>query len=76
MKVTMGLSAPRRHLLLLISAGGGWRVLPGLSGGPLTASPFPVAIGWWQPLGLASRPHTHPPGVWDRGLWTVVNRGE
>lgn len=46
-------------------AGSGWRVLPGLSGGPLAASPFPVAIGWWQPLGPASRPHTHPPGVRD-----------
>lgn len=62
MKVTTGLPALRRHLLLLIRAGGGWRVLPGLSGGPLAASPFPVAIGWWQPLGPASRPHTHPPG--------------
>ena len=62
--------ALRRHLLLLIRAGGegarsGWRVLPGLSGGPLAANPFPVAIGWWQPLGPASRPHTHPPGVRD-----------
>lgn len=43
----------------------GVRVLPGLSGGPLMASPFPVTIGQWQPLGQALRPEKHPPETWD-----------
>lgn len=63
-----GTPSSEETLLQLIRAVGPWRelqVLPGLSGGPLVASPFPVTIGQWQPLGQTSRTQKHPPGARD-----------